>query len=149
MLEIVLKQRNILPDYGAKGFASLGDVYEKLQNRKEAAQNYLQAAANFFILFCKGVRCLSSVAANLEKVAELGELEVRGDAQLMLAAIHELAGENVQIPQVQLSKKGEAIKEAMNGKKIEFKPDSEIDVMMLILINDLLAKEKSRESFKK
>ena len=141
LLETVLKQRKVLPDFGARAFAGLGKAYEKLQNRKSAAQNYLQAAANHFILFRKGVKCLPTVVNYLGKVTKLGETEVKGDAQLMLTAMRRLAGEDVQIPQVPLSKKGEALKEALNGKKTEFKPENEIDIMILILINDLLPKK--------
>jgi hypothetical protein len=72
-------------------------------------------------------------------VIELGEGEIKEEAALMLTAIRKLSGEEAEIPDGPRSRRGEALKEALDGRKSTFKPENEIDVMILGLIDDLTA----------
>jgi tetratricopeptide (TPR) repeat protein len=134
-----LKRNDLLPDLGAESFAALGAAQERLQNAKEAAENYLSAASTYFILFKKGVRCLDEIMKDLQKVKELGDGETKGDTEMMLTAMKRLKGEETAIPEVELSKRGMALKDALERKAAysEFQPESVIDDMILILIKDL------------
>lgn len=138
-LNNILEQRLLLRDFGANCFANLGIAYEKLQKPKEASQNYLLASANYFLQFKKGVKCLDNVLHLLSKASKLAEGESKGDIELIIIAIQRLARQNVNIPQNSLSRRGEALKQALDGNKVEFNADNEIDYMVLILINDLLS----------
>lgn len=137
----VLRRRDVLPDFGARCFGHLGKAYEKLRNPKNAAENHFFASANYFLLFRKGVHCLDRVLYHLEKAIELGDSEIEGDARLIRTVIYRLAGREENIPQVPLSKRGAALKEALRGRKVEFQPENDIESMILILIKDILAKE--------
>lgn len=140
-LKNVLKLKDLLSDFGARCFEALGIAHEKLQNPKDAAQNYLFASANHFLLLTKGVRCLERMLFCLRKVIELGDGEVRGDAELMLTAMRRLAGQEADIPEFPLSRRGKALKEALNGRKVEFHSENEIDSMVLTLIKEVLSRK--------
>ena len=135
---IVLKRKELLPDYGAMCFANLAKEYEELQNSKDAVRNYFFASANYFLLFKHGVNCLDDVLKYLVKVAELGDEKTKGDAEIIIITLNRLAGKEVIIPEVPLSRRGEALKEALNGNRVKIKPENEIDLMVISLIKDLM-----------
>jgi hypothetical protein len=122
---------------GAKVFANLGNANEDLKKPEDAAPNYLFASALYFILFRQGVPCLRDVIGYLEKVREFGEGEIKGDAELMLTALLKLSGKEVTIPDVSISRRGKALREALHGRESTFEPENEIDVMVLSLIADI------------
>jgi len=137
-LKNALKRRELLPDFGANCFVGLGSGYEKLQNPKDAAQNYFFASANHFLLFKKGVNCLDQVLICLQKVVMIGDGEIKGDAEIIFNVIQKLSGKVVNIPQVSNSTRGEALKLALNGKRVELNVENEIDIMVQYLIEDIL-----------
>ncbi|ODS36212.1 hypothetical protein BEH94_05145 [Candidatus Altiarchaeales archaeon WOR_SM1_SCG] len=134
----VLERRDLLPDFGANVFANLGKGYEKLKKHKEASQNYLFASACYFFRFKQGVPLLNEIVYYLKKAAELGEGEIKGDALLALAALNKLSGGEVEIPDCVVSKRGNALKEALNGRRVEFKGEGEVDLMAGMLVEELL-----------
>ena len=137
-LLMCLERRDLLPDFGAVCFIALGAAYEKLQNSEDAALNYIFASATRFLLFKKGIPCRDEVLFYLEKSIELGDEEIKGDAEMMRTAIVRLAGEEVEMPEVTtLSERGEALREALNGRTVELNPRDEVDLMALILIKEL------------
>ena len=136
-LEKTLKRRDLLPDFGAKCFAGLGNGYERLNNAEYAAMNFMMASASYFLLFRKGIPCLGDVIKYLDKVVKLGEGEMKGDAELIITAITRLAGQETALPEGDFSKRGEALREAFNGNIIEIKPENEIDLMFMFLINEI------------
>ena len=147
ILKDVLNKRELLQDLGAGGFSVLGTGCERLGNRKEAAQCYLSSSAAYFHLFTRGVDCSEAVLGNLVKTLKLGEGEIRGDALTMLIALGKILDidnqKDLKIPgKNSLSKRGEALKEALDGKKVDFDPDpkDEVDMMVLGIIKLLSSK---------
>ena len=135
----VLKQREVLPDFGAKCFAELGKGHEKLKKTEDATMSFMMASSSYFLLFKKGIPCLGDVIRYLAKVVELGDGKIKGDAELITTAIFRLSDEDAEIPDSNCSKIGEALREALNGNRVEIKPENEIDLMVMLLINDLLS----------
>ncbi|HZK60521.1 MAG TPA: tetratricopeptide repeat protein, partial [Anaerovoracaceae bacterium] len=136
-LENTLKRRDLLPDFGAQCFVGLGNGYETINNTKDAAMNYMMASASYFLLFRKGIPCMDDVIEYLDKVVKLGEGEIKGDAELSITAITRLTGQERELPEGDFSKRGEALREALNGNIVEIKPENEIDLMFMLLINDI------------
>jgi len=139
ILEDVLKRRDLLPDFGASCFAGLGKGYEKTGKTEKAAQNYFIASSVYFLLFRKyELPCLEDVVSNLKKVPVFSNGELKGDAQLILAIISKPGGGEVEIPDVVVSRRGAALKEVLNGRRVEFEAVDEADMMIKALIGDLL-----------
>ena len=134
-----LKRSDLMPDLGAEYFAALGAAQERLRNSKDAAENYLLAASTYFILFKEGVRCLDEAMKDLRMVKELGDGETKGDAELILTVMQRLEGEDATIPEAELSKRGMALRDALERKTayLESRPENVIEEMILILIKDL------------
>ena len=139
VLEDCLRNKDALPDFGARCFAGLGSAYEALEDRYRGSQNYLFASAANFLMFKHGIPCLNDVIGFIQKVMELGDGDVAGDASMMKTAIMTLAGEDAEIPDVPLSHRGEVLRDALSGKDAELNPRDEVDLMALILAKDLLS----------
>jgi hypothetical protein len=147
-----LKKRDLLPDLGARSFAALGMAQEKIQDRREAAESYLSAAATYFILLRKGVRCLDDVYENLQKAKEIGAEENKGDIEVIIAAMKKLEGKGVRVPEGKTSERGKMLRSALEGNIIKSRSqtDNAIDEMILILIGDLsLNQIRDLENLKK
>jgi tetratricopeptide (TPR) repeat protein len=131
-------EKNLPPDYRAVCFANLGYGYETL-NTPKAPPYYFFASANYFTLYTLGVHCLEDVLYYLDKVIELSK-ESKGDALLMKTAIKSLSTpQDITIPDVTYSPRGKAIIEAFKGKKYNFEPENDIDVMALTLAEHIRA----------
>ncbi|MCK9441888.1 MAG: tetratricopeptide repeat protein [Methanothrix sp.] len=137
-----LEKKDLLPDLGARSFVALGAAQEKLQNPREASENYLLASSTYFILSRKGVRCFDDVMENLRKAKDSGSEETKSDVEMILSAMQDLDGTTIKVQQSRISERGMMLKSAFEGKKPELKPkqDSIIDEMISILASDLLAK---------
>ena len=138
ILETFLKTKNLPPDLRAFYSADLAEGYETLKDEK-AALYYFLASANYFILYNRGVHCLDDVIHNLEKVVNLGDETIKGDALLMKVAIDKMLNpqKEIKIPEVNHSKRGKTIIEAFKGKRFEFEPENEIDSMALTLAKEI------------
>ncbi|NIO37108.1 hypothetical protein GTO27_05330 [Candidatus Bathyarchaeota archaeon] len=86
--------------------------------------------------------CLNRVAYHLEKAVELSKGKTKADGKLMLTAIHRLTGKEDKIPKASRSRRGQALRNALQGKEPEFQAEDDIDLMVQILIQDLLSQKK-------
>jgi tetratricopeptide (TPR) repeat protein len=141
-----LEKKDLLPDLGARSFVALGEAQEKLHNSIDATECYLSAASTYFILFRKGVRCFDDISENLRNAERIGSEETSGDIEMILYAMQCLDGKAIKVPNSHVSERGILLRSALDGKKIEFRPEhnSIIDEMILILSRDLY--EKSSKS---
>jgi len=139
-----LKERMSLPDTGANIFKGLGELYEETGEDSKAADNYLQAAANYFLLTIKGVNNLHQVQFSLEKSIQLGENTTKGDAEIIQAAFNYLGNKDTKITSSPTSETGNAIKDAINGKKTEIDLKNELDKMGKFLA-ELIIHKKEQE----
>jgi len=122
-------------------YKSIGLANEKEDNPKEAARNYMYAAANYFIWFQMGANILQATTNLLEKVIEFGDEEAKGEAIFVMIGINKLMGRNVDIPQdVCITTRIEPLKEALNGTRKNFLPKNEIELMIKKLSDELLSR---------
>lgn len=139
---ILDKHKTILPpDLSGYSYQSLGEAYEKENNPREAARNYMYSIANYFICLQKGAFVFYLVEKLLENVKNLGDEETKGEAIIIKLAIAKLAGRNIEIPKdICISTRIEPLKEALNGNRKNFLPNNEIESMIKELSDELLSR---------
>lgn len=131
-------------DLSAGCFEGLGEAYIGFHKQREGAENYLLASANWFLWFKSGVNwCVKKVFECLEQVIEHGQGEINGDAIMIRTALRASLGEKTPVLKVPLSKRGKALKKALNGNRVELESENEIDQMVISLMEDLLLKQKA------
>jgi hypothetical protein len=119
----------------------VGEANEKEDNPKEAARNYMYAAANYFKWFQMGANVLYLTTELIDKVIKLGDEDAKGEAIIIKTAIYKIARNDFEGPiESRISARIEPLMEALNGNRKDFSTNNEIELMIKELSEELLSR---------
>lgn len=142
LLNEIKKYESLLPpDLKVKVIFNNARIIEK-KDVEKAAKEYLRAGSMAFVLFVTyGMKTINFIYC-FEKVEEIGEGEIKGDAEIMRRAMLKAyfgLEKDKEIKRVECSKRGKAILDALKGSfKLEVKDD--IDLAAYIIANEIKKK---------